>query len=882
MAIKRNYSELTKCMSCGSTDLDVVHSSAGLEYCTCKLCGKKFVVQSEGVDFLDQYLSARAQVFKELEMMQFKQASSDKIEQELENIVGSFAVLAEIDTIYYWYKIILLTKNFTDYSRLKETQKEYLKIPRGRCYFVSFDDIVRDEKYEKQYNAFISQHEEEKSNAAVKKQKKKKAVAGTVLTFMALLIIGAMLFTFLYNPVISDSQSSIYAESSIKAFGLFGKFSVKLQAEELNEQSEGIEQIEQVLGQYCKVYKPYDLKLVQNGKTFKPKGKYYVKMPVPDGYRKDLLTVYMLNADGTVSEIEGEFFDADRTFRFQLDGNGVIAIAEKMFTVEFDSNGGSEALSQKVEYGKSVELPLIERAGYTFDGWYLGDTAFDENNSITDNISLTARWSANTYVIRYYLDNEPIHTQNVVFDSEYQLYRVNRTGYVEVYSDGETNYEDGIWKTPRDVDMTITLQPVQISVTFVHGGILEDVKHTATYDLAMPDVEIPIRKGYVFAGYYEGQDFSKCVYGDDGACLISKSEYIEAVTLYAKWEKLPQYDIYTYVETAEDLNKMRNVPSGKYLLLNDIDMQGATWSPVNDFSGVFDGNGHCIYNFQITDGITKDTTVRIGFIGYLTGTVKNLQIGKQDQPQTVISYSKYHLRGYAGMVVGRTERGAVIENCRAVNCLIDLYTQTGKSSFRNWDWITMAGGIVGHAYAGKVQKCYVTQCEIKCEAVTQYNGIKAQPHTGGICGHADTQAIVEDCLVRDTRLLATATRKSGGVMTAGDPDPRCGGIIGYAADTTITRCISISNNVLAIRSGSGGKAQYGAIAGQTSGTHPSNLYKFNITTTSYNSGSNKDYVALSLSADSYDVLVSANAAFKTDCWISGKDGEIALDFRELI
>ncbi|MDE6474052.1 MAG: InlB B-repeat-containing protein [Clostridia bacterium] len=882
MAIKRNYSETTKCMSCGSTDLEVVHSSAGLEYCTCKLCGKKFIVQSEGVDLIDQYMSARSQVFKELEMMQFKQASSEKIEQELENIVVSFAVLAEIDTIYYWYKIILLTKNFTDYSRLKETQKEYLKIPRGKCYFITLDDIVRSEKYEKQYNAFISQHEEERSNDVAKKQKKKKAVAGTVLTLLAVLIIGAMLFTFLYNPIISDNQSNIFAQSSIKAFGVFGKFNVKLQVDELKEGSEGFEQIEQIIGQYCNVYKTYDLKLVQNGKEFKPKDKYYITMPVPDGFRKDLLVVYIINDDFSVSQIEGEFSNIDNTYKFCIESNGVIAIAEKMFTVEFDANGGEEISQKRVEYGEKIILPLAQREGYTFVGWYKEGSEFDGNNAITEDLSLVARWTANTYTIRYYFDNELLHTQNVVFDSEYQLYRVDRRGYVEEYSDGETKYQNGEWKTPRDVDMIITLKPVQITITFSNGDRVDDVRFTATYDGDMPVIEVPYWKGYVFGGYYEGQNFSKCIYGEDGVCKLAISEYAEDITLYAKWEKLSQYESYTYIETVEDLNQLRSLPNGKYLLLNDIDMQGATWSPINDFSGVFDGNGHSIYNFKIVDGIKVKTTVRIGFIGYLTGTIKNLQIGKEGKLQTTITYKGEHLRGYAGMVVGRTEKGAVIENCRAINCSIDIYTHAADSDYLGWDWITMAGGIVGYAYGAKVQKCYVTECDIKCEAATIYNDIKAQPQTGGIIGHADTGTIVEDCLVRDTRLLATATAQSGGFVTAGSPDPRCGGIIGYAADTTITRCISASNNILAIKNGSGGKAQYGTMVGQTSATSPSNLYKINMESKWY-SGSNADYGGCGeLSADSYDVLISTNEAFKNDCWISGKNGDINLKFDEFV
>ena len=52
--------------------------------------------------------------------------------------------------------------------------------------------------------------------------------------------------------------------------------------------------------------------------------------------------------------------------------------------------------------GKLTAMPSDPtRIGYTFQGWYNGDTKFDFNTPVTDNITLTARWIINTYMVKF-------------------------------------------------------------------------------------------------------------------------------------------------------------------------------------------------------------------------------------------------------------------------------------------------------------------------------------------------------------------------------------------------------------------------------------------------------------------------------------------------
>ena len=65
-----------------------------------------------------------------------------------------------------------------------------------------------------------------------------------------------------------------------------------------------------------------------------------------------------------------------------------------VYWVQFDVSGGKEEIKQEaVEEGKTVPKPINPtREGYTFDGWYLNDKAYDFNTKITGSITLKAKW----------------------------------------------------------------------------------------------------------------------------------------------------------------------------------------------------------------------------------------------------------------------------------------------------------------------------------------------------------------------------------------------------------------------------------------------------------------------------------------------------------
>ena len=80
--------------------------------------------------------------------------------------------------------------------------------------------------------------------------------------------------------------------------------------------------------------------------------------------------------------------------------NAQVRFDAPSFTVAFDTNGGSGNTVVSVVSGKTVTAPAAPtREGYTFAGWYTaknGGSKYDFSKPVTGNLTLYARWTANT------------------------------------------------------------------------------------------------------------------------------------------------------------------------------------------------------------------------------------------------------------------------------------------------------------------------------------------------------------------------------------------------------------------------------------------------------------------------------------------------------
>ena len=186
-------------------------------------------------------------------------------------------------------------------------------------------------------------------------------------------------------------------------------------------------------------------------------------------------------------------------------------------------DGDSEYAKQVLPSGTLATRPYAPAAtpGYTFGGWNKADgTAWDyASDKVTDNITLYAKWAANTYTITFDTvggsEIAPI-TQDygtVITAPE----APTREGYTFIGWDKE------IPTTMPTENMTVTAQWEinQYTITFDTNGGSEIAPITQDYGTAITVPADPTREGYTFMGWDQE---------------IPKTMPAENITLKAQWK----------------------------------------------------------------------------------------------------------------------------------------------------------------------------------------------------------------------------------------------------------------------------------------------------------------------------------------------------------
>ena len=131
--------------------------------------------------------------------------------------------------------------------------------------------------------------------------------------------------------------------------------------------------------------------------------------------------------------------DKNNHFQGNIYSAAIYSYAINSKTVTYDSAYGT--------------LPTPYRQGYTFDGWYLGDTLIDENTivNLSSDVRLSAHWSPIQYRIRY-RRNGPENVSSM--DSTYVYYdeEINLSTNEYVYYDeaSGTYHTFTGWNTASD------------------------------------------------------------------------------------------------------------------------------------------------------------------------------------------------------------------------------------------------------------------------------------------------------------------------------------------------------------------------------------------------------------------------------------------------
>lgn len=206
-------------------------------------------------------------------------------------------------------------------------------------------------------------------------------------------------------------------------------------------------------------------------------------------------------------------------------------------------------------------------------------------------------------------------------------------------------------------------------------------------------------------------------------------------------------DGYTPIYTAKDLDSIREDLSGKFVLMNDIDLsEYSTWEPIGDsqapFCGEFNGNSFTVRNVNISKN--DDKSLAAG----LFGTVANSMIKDVTVIGQINVSNDNGIR--AGLICGEAY-DTVITNCKTYG-KVETATKSGA-------WV---GGVVGFlSISDKEKESKIALCQnnadITAEGVCGYQSFSINFFVGGIAGICD--GTVSECSNYGN---ITAVGKNGG------------------------------------------------------------------------------------------------------------------------
>lgn len=168
-------------------------------------------------------------------------------------------------------------------------------------------------------------------------------------------------------------------------------------------------------------------------------------------------------------------------------------------TVTFQSEGGSEVASQ-IRANTPADRPADPtKEGYTFIGWYNGESEWNFETPVTADLTLTAKWQINRYTITF----------DTAGGSEVapitQDYGTTITAPANPAKTGYTfaGWDKTIPTTMPAGDMTITArwQVNQYTITFKPENGGQDIVIKQDYGTAITAPANPTKTGYTFAGW---------------------------------------------------------------------------------------------------------------------------------------------------------------------------------------------------------------------------------------------------------------------------------------------------------------------------------------------------------------------------------------------
>jgi len=162
-------------------------------------------------------------------------------------------------------------------------------------------------------------------------------------------------------------------------------------------------------------------------------------------------------------------------------------IEEQTVTVEFSTTYEEEVESVELIKGSALDvLPLLEREGHYFSGWYNGEELFDVRTPIEEDIILTARFEDHTEVYDYEIRDGQV----IVLGYNGEFKEI----VVPEHIDGYT-----VYAIAEQAFMDTDIQRIEIPVSVINIGFdafrnTKDLKELSYYGTYQGEIEATLSK----------------------------------------------------------------------------------------------------------------------------------------------------------------------------------------------------------------------------------------------------------------------------------------------------------------------------------------------------------------------------------------------------
>ena len=232
------------------------------------------------------------------------------------------------------------------------------------------------------------------------------------------------------------------------------------------------------------------------------------------------------------------------------------------FNVVYDTGDG---ISIKPSiYDEGMSLPVPEKEGYTFDGWYL-DSEYNHLFKVEDyvnynsrrDITLYAKWIINQYTITFN-SNGGSSVSSITQDYATTVSKPTdptKVGYTFAgwYSDSNLSTAYTFTTMPaEDITLYAKWNIITYNINYELADGLNHLSNPSSYTIETNTIILsaPTKEGYTFEGWYSDSNFTNYV----SEITIGS---IGNVTLHAKWN-INSYNINYYIQP-DDYDPLKDI-----------------------------------------------------------------------------------------------------------------------------------------------------------------------------------------------------------------------------------------------------------------------------------------------------------------------------------